>query len=114
MQLAAPLPKIASRAAKANLAFASAADTSHTASAEIGAYISIRERLLADAEEQRSPSVLDRAAIANNFVAACLKPARSPYQAQCLPEAEAARERKRCEAVKTRISRLRETLAHAA
>ena len=110
MQLTQPLFRRSAPVAKSDTRAAG----SEQASAEIGAYIAIRERLLAEAEQGRTEKQLDRAAIANNFVASCLKPARSPYQAQCLPEAEAARERKRCEAVKLRIARLRGTLAHAA
>src|SRR5438105_4107184 len=40
----------------------------------------------------------------------CLPPARSPYDAQYLPETDAVRERKRCEAVRNRIAQLREAL----
>ena len=81
---------------------------------EINAYIAIRDRLLEKAESACTESNLDRAAGANDYVANCLRPARSPYEAQHLPEAEAARERKRCEAVKLRLARLRSTLADAA
>lgn len=87
---------------------------SNPAIAEIGAYIAIRERLLAEAERTRSEALIDRVAGANAFVQSCLKPARLPYQGQCLPEYEAAHEWKRCEAVKVRIARLRTTLAVAA
>ena len=111
MQLTQPLSRRTATAAKTNTA--RAAGSEH-AFAEIGAYIAIRERLLAEAEQGPTEKQLDRAAIANNFVASCLKPPRSPYQAQCLPETDAARERKRCEAVKLRISRLRDKLVHAA
>lgn len=93
---------------------AAGAAGSPEAFAEIGAYISIRDRLLADAEETRSEAKLDRAAGANEFLLLCLKPARSPYQAQSLAERDAAPERQRCEAVKVRIERLRAKLAHAA
>ncbi len=84
------------------------------AAAEISAYIELRERALADAERTCSEEILRRVETANAFVQCCIKPARSPYQEQCLPETDAARERKRCEAVKLRIERLRSTLAHAA
>lgn len=82
--------------------------------AEIHAYIGIRDRLLEKAEQVRTESSLERVSDANNFVANCLKPARTPYETQHLPEAEASRERKRCEAIRVRIDRLRNQLAHAA
>ncbi len=44
---------------------------------------------------------------ANETVENCLRPVRAPYQAQSLPEAEAARERQHCKAVKLRIAELR-------
>src|SRR5437870_11437213 len=77
--------------------------------AEISAYIAIRDQLLAEAEELHSNAKLASAALANDFVEGCLKPARSPYQAQCLSETDAVRERKRCEAVRNRIEQLRNT-----
>ena len=75
--------------------------------AEINAYIAIRDQLLAEAEEVRSKAKLASTALANDFVFGCLQPARSPYEAQCLPETEASHERKRCEAVRDRIAQLR-------
>jgi hypothetical protein len=75
--------------------------------AEINAYIAIRDQLLAEAEELHTSAKLASTALANDFVEGCLKPARSPYQAQCLPESDAVRERKRCEAVRNRIAQLR-------
>jgi hypothetical protein len=75
--------------------------------AEINAYIAIRDQLLAEAEGLHSNAKLASTALANDFVEGCLKPARSPYQAQCLPESDAVRERKRCEAVRDRIVQLR-------
>jgi hypothetical protein len=74
---------------------------------EINAYIAIREIALAEAEKEPSSVNLQRARIANDFVENCLKPARPPYQAQHLPETDAARERGRCQAVKVRLSLLR-------
>jgi hypothetical protein len=88
--------------------------TGDQASGEINAYIAIRDRLLAQAEEAHSEAILDRAASANEFVENCLQPARSPYQAQHLPPAEALRERRRCELITLRLAGLRRTLAHAA
>jgi len=75
--------------------------------AEINAYIAIRDQLLAEAEEVRTPTKLSSTALANDFVLGCLQPMRSPYEAQCLPETDAVRERKRCEAVRDRIAQLR-------
>ncbi len=82
--------------------------------AEIGAYIEIRDRALKEVEHTCSEAMLTRVETANAFVLSCLKAACSPYQAQCLKEADAVRERKRCDAVKLRVERLRSTLAHAA
>lgn len=84
---------------------------SQQASDEIHAYIAARDMSLADAEQRTSDSTLNRAFLANQLVENCLQPARSAYQAQCLPEADAARERRRCEAAKTRIAQLREGVA---
>lgn len=78
---------------------------------EINAYIAIRDQLLAEAERTRTRAKFDSALIANNFVAGCLVPARSPYQMQSLSEAEASRQRKRCAAVKNRITELRASVA---
>jgi hypothetical protein len=79
--------------------------------AEINAYIAVRDQLLAEAEEIRTMSKLASTALANDFVLGCLQPVRSPYEAQCLPEADAVRERKRCEAVRDRIAQLRNAAA---
>ena len=88
---------------------------------EINAYVAIRDIALAEAEKDPSAINLERARIANDFVKNCLKPARSPYESQHLPEADAVRERGRCQAVKVRLSLLRARLdaisrdhAHAA
>ena len=80
--------------------------TTH-AQAEIHAYISIRDRLFAEAEEVPTNSTLHRAWIANDVVQIFLKPARTPYEAQYLPEDEACVERERCETIKHRIGDLR-------
>lgn len=114
MPLNSPRPSSVPDSRKSNFDRLARSGSSEQALAEIGAYIAIRERLLADAERTRTESMLDRAELANEFVASCVKPARSPYDAQHLPEADAARERKRCETVKVRIERLRAKLAHAA
>ena len=79
--------------------------------AEINAYIAIRDQLLAEAEEVRSKAKLASTALANDFVLGCLQAARSPYEAQCLPEIDAIRERKRCEAIRDRIAQLRNAAA---
>jgi hypothetical protein len=75
--------------------------------AEINAYIAIRDQLLAEAEKLHSTAKIASTALANDFVEGCLKPARSPYEAQCLPEEDAIRERKRCKSVRERIAQLR-------
>lgn len=54
----------------------------------------------------RTRAKIDSANVANNFVITCLKPARPPYEAQCLPKAEALREAKRCQEIKARLARL--------
>jgi len=88
---------------------------------EINAYVAIRDIALAEAEKDPSSVNLERVRIANEFVENCLRPARSPYKSQHLPETDAARERGRCQAVKVRLSLLRAHLdaisrdhAHAA
>jgi len=73
---------------------------------EIQAYSVIRDLALAEAEKVINTLNLERARIANEFVENALKPARGPYEAQHLPEGDAARERQRCEAVKVRLSLL--------
>jgi hypothetical protein len=75
--------------------------------AEINAYIAIRDELFLEAEQSKTPAKFDTVTIANDFVESCLKPAPSPYETQCLPESDAARERKRCQAVRDRIAQLR-------
>ena len=74
---------------------------------EITAYAVIRDIALAEAEKEPTLLNLERVRIANDFVENCLKPARPPYGAQHLPEADAARERQRCEAAKVRLALLR-------
>ena len=79
--------------------------------AEINAYIAIRDQLLEEAEKFHSSTKLASTQLANDFVEGCLKPARAPYETQCLPEPDAIRERKRCEAVRARIEKLRSSAA---
>jgi hypothetical protein len=74
---------------------------------EIHAYIAIRDLLLAEAEETPNNSTLHRASIANDVVEVFLKPARTPYEAQYLPENNARVERERCQTVTHRIGDLR-------
>ena len=81
------------------------------AHAEIHAYIVIRDRLLTEAENVPSNATLHRAYIANDVVEIFLKPGKTPYEAQYLPEDEASHERQRCEAVKNRIAELRGKIA---
>jgi hypothetical protein len=73
---------------------------------EINAYIAIRDNLLSEAEATTTNAILRRLSLTNDFVQSCLKQAHSPYEAQSLPESDAARERERCEAVKKRIAQL--------
>jgi hypothetical protein len=91
-------PKTVSKKTDAQPAFAST---------EIYAYIAIRDELLAEAEELRTRAKIEGLVVANDFVRGCLKPVHAPYQAQSLPETEAARERKRCDSVRDRITQLR-------
>ena len=77
------------------------------ASVEIHSYLAARDLLLREADANPTESNLRRAGAANEFAESCLRPARSPYQAQALPEAEAARERVRCQTVKMRLAQLR-------
>jgi hypothetical protein len=88
---------------------------------EIQAYSVIRDLALAEAEQVTNALNLERACIANDFVAKALKPARGPYNGQHLAQADASRERQRCKAVRIRLALLRSHLdalnrdhAHAA
>jgi hypothetical protein len=78
---------------------------------EIQAYATIRDLALAEAEKITNSLNLERARIANDFVENALKPSRTPYEAQHLPEGDAARERQRCEAAKVRLSLLHAHMA---
>jgi hypothetical protein len=73
---------------------------------EINAYAAIRDIALAEAEKVTTKINLERVRIANEFVENCLKPARPLYENQHLPEADAVRERGRCQAVKVRLALL--------
>jgi hypothetical protein len=80
---------------------------STSAALEIHSYLAARDLLLREADANTTEANLRRAWAANEFAQSCLRPARSPYQAQALPEAEAAREQLRCNAVKVRLVQLR-------
>jgi hypothetical protein len=73
---------------------------------EINTFIAIRDYLLTAAEASKTQQQINRASLANEVVETCLRPARHPYEAQSLPEADAIRERKRCLAAKSRIAKL--------
>ena len=74
---------------------------------EINAYIATRDGLLAQAEKVPSLEAIHSVAVANDVVQTCLRPARRVYAAQHLPEADAARELRRCQNVTKRIVELR-------
>ena len=80
---------------------------STSAAAEIHGYLAARDLLLREAEKSTTEINLRCAMSANEFAEDCLRPARSPYDAQALPEAEAARERERCRAARVRLAELR-------
>ncbi len=106
MQLANPI-YIRESVAPKSRQVAPARNGSPEATAEINAYIAIRDELFNEAEQLRTPAKLASVIVANDVVEGYLRPARSPYQAQSLPENDAARERKRCEFVRGRIAQLR-------
>ena len=87
---------------------------SREADAEIHAYIAARDTVVAEAERKPTAVTLNRAFLANELVGSCLKQSRAPYHAQSLPEAEAARQRQRCETLAKRIVQLRARAAAAA
>ena len=91
---------------------ASAESSSKQAVAKINAYIAIRDILLVEAKEVTTRARLDRLTIANEFVETCLRPPRSPYEAQCLAEIDAIRERKCCASVEVRIAELLLVVRH--
>jgi hypothetical protein len=101
------LPKHASRKRLPQPAKASDLKMTNYVVDEINAYVAIRDIALAEAEKEPTSLNLERARIANDFVENCVKPARPPYEAQHLPETDAARERGNCQGVKVRLSLLR-------
>jgi hypothetical protein len=110
MQATLPLrsPTIFPRPLKAKTSLQPAASC---AIDEINSYLGVRDLLLGAAEEVTTESNLHRAWMANEFAENCLRPARSPYQGQCLLEGAAVRERQRCKTVKMRIAELRARIA---
>ena len=102
----APVSSVEATASQPHSKAADATISSKYAIEEIVAYIVIRDGLLADAEGSPTCEALRRAAIANDFVESCLEPPRPPYEAQCLPQLDAVRERQRCEDVKRTIAQL--------
>jgi hypothetical protein len=111
MHLAAPSSNVLARKHRQALAGPSA--VSRYSTEVINSYIAIRDRLVDEVEKIATPEKLNRLAIANDLVVACLKPARHPYEAQSLPENEAVRERSRCETVRARLANLRALVAKA-
>ena len=101
-------PTITSETASQKIA---ASPATGSTAAEIYAFIAARNLLLRELEENTTEANLRRATAANEFAENCLRPARSPYQAQSLPEAEAARERQHCKVVKVRLAELRARLS---
>lgn len=104
MQIAAPSPRFLRRKHRQSLAGPSG--VSRYSTDVVNAYIAIRDRLSEEVEKIATPEKLNRLAIANDLVFACLKPARSPYDAQFLSETEAAKERTRCDSIRGRIAKL--------
>jgi hypothetical protein len=111
MHVAAPSSSLLARKHRQSLTGPSA--SSRYAAEAINAYIAVRDQLVAEVDKVASPEKLNRLAIANDLVLACLKPTRHPYGAQSLPEAEAVRERSRCEAIRNKVSKLLPVVASA-
>ena len=107
-------PATPSQSRTSGLQFQGSSYASPEVSAEIYAYIAARDLAFANAERSPSEMSLNRAYLANELVANCLKPARSPYQAQSFSEVEAMHERSRSAAVLNRIAQLRACLSAAA
>ena len=105
MHLAISSTKSSSKS-KARTSTSSESISSKYATDEINAYIAIRNNLLVEAEGNPTSGTLKRVGLANEFVETRLKPARSPYQTQYLPEADAFRERQHCQSVKNRLAEL--------
>jgi hypothetical protein len=84
----------------------SALPQSNSAREEIEACLATRDLLLREAEKHTTYTSLRRAISANEFAIDCLRTARSPYEAQALPESQALGERRRCQAVRLRLAEL--------
>ena len=111
MHVAAPSSSLLARKHRQSLTGPSA--TSRYAAEAIAAYIALRDQLVEEVEKVATPEKVNRLAIANDLVFACLKPARHPYEAQSLPEAEATRERTRCETIRGKVTKLLSLVATA-
>ncbi|HEY2713288.1 MAG TPA: hypothetical protein VGI60_12295 [Chthoniobacterales bacterium] len=79
---------------------------SNPARDEIEACLATRDLLLREAEKHTDETNLRRAISANEFAVDCLRPVRSPYETQALPESHARGERRRCQAVRRRLAEL--------
>ena len=82
--------------------------------AELHAFFAARNLILREAEENTTELNLRRAAAANDFAESCL-PSEAWNGNRCtLSVAEAAQERKRCQAVRVRLAELRVRLRRRA
>lgn len=111
MQATLPLKQRTKISEKPNIKTPASTFASCAALDEIHAYLAARDLFLRQAEENPTDATLDRAWAANEFAEACLRPARSPYQDQSLPEADAARQRDRSRLAEIWITELRARLA---
>ncbi|MEY2545574.1 MAG: hypothetical protein QOG48_691 [Verrucomicrobiota bacterium] len=111
MHVAAPSSSLLARKHRQSLTGPSAA--SRYSADVINAYIGVRDQLVQDVEKVATLEKLNRLSIANDLVLACLKPARAPYEAQCLPDAEAVRERGRCDVIRSKVTKLLALVAKA-
>lgn len=103
---AAPLPVFQHTISPARSRSVPSSNVASDAVEEINAYIAVRDQSLAEAERVPTRGTVNRALLANEFVESCLRPVRSPYQAQALPESSAAAQRQRCAAAKARLAQL--------
>ncbi|MEO8439184.1 MAG: hypothetical protein ABI540_03070 [Spartobacteria bacterium] len=85
----------------------SSSTAANYAAIEIRSYLAARDLLLREAEDAPTAENLRSALAANEVAENYLRPARAPYQAQSLPEAEARFERQHCRVVKVRLAELR-------
>jgi hypothetical protein len=103
LQLRQPSNLKAEKTPSASLASSEA----NSVAVEIHSYLAARNLLLREAEKNTTEINLRRVAAANAFAENCLRPGRSPYETQALPEEEAERERRHCQSVKLRLAELR-------